>query len=319
MEEPEPLPEVLALGGRRMQVLRYGENPHQRGAIYRLPGRPRGIAAGRQLQGKELSYCNYLDLDAAFRLVRSFREPAACVIKHTNPCGAAVAGDVAEAYRLAYEGDPRSAFGGIVGLNRPCTPAVAEQMGEVFLECVVAPAFEPQALELLARKRNLRLVEVPPEAWVPEPLEVRSVSGGLLAQTPDPVEDPREAMRVVTRREPTPAEWEDLLFALVVCAHVRSNAIVLARGRQAVGVGAGQMSRVEPMEIAIARAGGRARGSVAASEAFFPFPDAVEAAAAAGVTAIVQPGGSVRDQESIATADAAGMAMVFTGVRHFRH
>lgn len=319
MRAGEPFPEHLTAAAERVQVLRYGENPHQQAAIYRWSGAERGVASGRKLQGKDLSYINYLDCDAAFRIASGFAEPACSIIKHTNPCGAAVAADVAEAYRLAFECDSRSAFGGVVGLNRPCTRETAEAMREVFLECIVAPSFESGALEILEAKRNLRLIELPAERWTPDPFEIRGVTGGLLVMTPDPVDDPRSAMEVVSRRKPSDAEWDDLAFAWTICAHVKSNAIVLANLRQAVGVGAGQMSRVEAMELAIGRAGERAKGSVAASDAFFPFPDSVERAGEAGVTAIVQPGGSKRDEESIAAADAAGMAMVFTGKRHFRH
>ncbi|HVE91820.1 MAG TPA: bifunctional phosphoribosylaminoimidazolecarboxamide formyltransferase/IMP cyclohydrolase [Actinomycetota bacterium] len=317
---PEPLPEQLTLSAQRVSTLRYGENPHQSAALYRLPGARRGVAAGRQLQGKELSFINYLDLDAAMRIVASFREPAACIVKHTNPCGAAVGEDAEEAYRLAFECDPRSAFGGIVGLNRPCTAEVAGRLKDhPLLECVVAPGYDPAALELLSGKKNARLIDVSPDEWKLDPVSVTSVSGGLLLQTTDEVSERRDDMRVVSKREPSDVEWEDLLFAWTICWHVKSNAIVLANLRQAVGVGAGQMSRVESMEIAIRRAGDRAKGSVAASDALFPFGDSVETAAAAGVTAIIQPGGAVRDEESIAAADAADVAMVFTGVRHFLH
>ncbi|HVL82132.1 MAG TPA: bifunctional phosphoribosylaminoimidazolecarboxamide formyltransferase/IMP cyclohydrolase [Actinomycetota bacterium] len=321
----EPLPEQLTLSARRVQSLRYGENPHQQAALYSLSGDPRGIASGRQLQGKEMSYINYLDADAVLRIAGAFREPAAVIVKHTNPCGVAVAEDIAEAYRLAFECDPRAAFGGIVGLNRVCTADTAAHMQDAwssspfFLECVVAPGFDEGALGILSAKKNLRVIELPADLWRPDPAKVASVSGGLLVQTDDPLSETREDMRIVTEREPSEAEWDDLLFAWTVCAHVKSNAIVLANLRQAVGVGAGQMSRVESMEIAVRRAGDRAKGSVAASEALFPFGDSIEAAAAAGITAIIQPGGSMRDQEVIDAADANEIAMVFTGVRHFLH
>ncbi len=312
------LSDKVTIAAEKVQDLRYGENPHQPAALYRRAGNT-GIASGEQLQGKELSYINYLDLDAAFRLVSAFEEPAACVIKHTNPCGAATGADIDEAYRLAYECDTRAAFGGIVGLNRPLTPGVAEQMRELFLECIVAPDFEPDSLALLKRKKNLRLLRLPTDRWGLDRSDVKSISGGFLVQATDPVRDPREAMRVVSTREPSAEEWIDLLFAWTVAARVKSNSIVLANGRQAIGVGAGQMSRVEAFEIAVRRAGDRAKGSVAASDALLPFPDNVDVAAEAGVTAIVQPGGSVKDDEVIAAADAAGLAMVFTGVRHFWH
>lgn len=315
----EELLERITVSGELLEILRYGENPHQRAALYRLAGSDSGIAAGEQLQGKELSYINLLDLDAAFRLATAFTDPAACIVKHTSPCGAAAADDITEAYRLAFECDPRSAFGGIVGLNRPVTLGIAEQMRELFLECIVAPDYEADALALLKKKKNLRLMKLPADHWGLDPIDVRSISGGLLVQTTDLMGDDRYQMKVVTKREPSASEWDDLLFAWTVCARVKSNSIVLANARQAVGIGAGQMSRVEAFEIAVKRAGDRAKGSVAASEALLPFADNVEVGAGSGVTAIIQPGGSTRDDEVVAAADAAGLAMVFTGVRHFWH
>ncbi|MGH2759118.1 MAG: bifunctional phosphoribosylaminoimidazolecarboxamide formyltransferase/IMP cyclohydrolase, partial [Actinomycetota bacterium] len=315
------LPDRITVSGELIEQLRYGENPHQRAALYRLSGSGSGVASGEQLQGKELSYINVLDLDAAFRLATAFTEPAACIIKHTSPCGAATAGDITEAYRLAFECDTRSAFGGIIGLNRPVTLGIVEQIRatDLFVECIVAPDYEADALEQLRRRKNLRLIRLPEDRWGSDPLDVRSVSGGLLVQTTDGIVDDRAQMQVVTKRQPSVAEWDDLLFAWTVCARVKSNSIVLANGRQAVGIGAGQMSRVEAFEIAVRRAGERAKGAVAASEALLPFADNVEVGAEAGVTAIIQPGGSSRDDETIAAADAAGLAMVFTGVRHFWH
>ena len=315
----DALPQRLSLSAEMIDVLRYGENPHQRAAAYRLLGPSRGIASGEQLQGKELSFINYLDLDAAFRLATAFAEPAVCIVKHTSPCGVAIGSDIDEAYRLAYECDTRSAFGGIVGLNRPLTRGVAEQMRELFLECIVAPAFDDDALELLGKKKNLRLIVLPSDRWDLDPVDVRSISGGLLVQSTDEMAEGRDDMTVVTKRQPSESEWVDLRFAWTVCARVKSNSIVLANNRQAVGIGAGQMSRVEAFEIAARRAGDRAKGSVAASEALLPFADNVEVAAEAGCTAIIQPGGSNRDEEVVAAADAAGLAMVFTGVRHFWH
>ncbi len=315
----EELLQKVNISAEMLEILRYGENPHQRAAAYKLAGSSGGIAWAEQLQGKELSFINYLDLDAAFRLSSAFSDPAACIIKHTNPCGAAIGADIDEAYRLAYECDTRAAFGGIVGLNRPVTRGVAEQMRELFLECIVAPAYEEGALELFRKKKNLRLMLLPDDRWALDPIDIRSISGGLLLQTTDMLADDRYQMKVVTKREPSESEWIDLLFAWTVCARVKSNSIVLANGRQAVGVGAGQMSRVESFEIAIRRAGDRAKGSVAASDALLPFADNVEVGAEAGVTAIIQTGGSNRDDEVIAAADAAGMAMVMTGVRHFSH
>ncbi len=315
----DELLQKINVSAEMLEILRYGENPHQRAAVYHLQGSSGGIAFAEQLQGKELSYINYLDLDAAFRLSSAFSDPAACIIKHTNPCGAAIGADIDEAYRLAYECDTRAAFGGIVGLNRPVTQGVAEQMRELFLECIVAPAFDEGALELFRKKKNLRLMLLPDDKWALDPIDMRSISGGLLLQTTDMLADDRYQMKVVTKREPSEPEWVDLLFAWTVCARVKSNSIVLANGRQAVGVGAGQMSRVESFEIAIRRAGERAKGSVAASDALLPFADNVEVGAEAGITAIIQTGGSNRDDEVIAAADAAGMAMVMTGVRHFSH
>ena len=315
----DELMERMTISGEILDILRYGENPHQRAAVYKLAGSAHGIASGEQLQGKELSFINYLDLDAAYRLATAFEEPAACIVKHTSPCGVAIGADIDEAYRLAYECDTRSAFGGIVGLNRPLTADVAAQMKDLFLECIVAPGFEEDALERLRRKKNLRLIRLPQDRWVSDPVDVRSISGGLLVQTTDPVRDDRSQMRVVTKRQPSEEEWIDLLFAWTVCARVKSNSIVLANDRQAVGIGAGQMSRVEAFEIAARRAGDRSKGSVAASEALMPMPDNVDVAVEAGCTAIIQPGGSVKDDEVVAAADAAGLAMVFTGTRHFWH
>lgn len=322
----EALPPRVTIAADRMSILRYGENPHQQAGAYRLHGAPHGVASAEQLQGKELSYINYLDLDAAFRLSTAFSEPAACIVKHTSPCGVAIGPDIDEAYRLAFECDPRSSFGGIIGLNRPLTVGVADQLVEfyksgAFMECVVAPDFEPDALEKLqkGRRSTMRLMRLPADRWGLDPLDVKSISGGLLLQTTDFLGDDRDNMRVVTKRQPSDEEWVDLLFAWTVCARVKSNSVVLANGKQAVGIGAGQMSRVEAFEIAVKRAGERAKGSVAASEALFPFPDNVEVGAAAGCTAIIQPGGSVKDDDVIAAADAAGLAMVFTGVRHFWH
>jgi phosphoribosylaminoimidazolecarboxamide formyltransferase/IMP cyclohydrolase len=311
--------ERITISAEMLEILRYGENPHQRAALYRLPGSPRGIASAEQLHGKELSYINYLDLDAAYRLPGAFDEPAACVIKHMTPCGAAIGHDIAEAFRLAHECDTRSAFGGIVGLNRPLTVEVAEYMRKLVLHCIVAPDYEPEALAILKKKKDLRLMKLPQDRWAPDAVDVRSVSGGLLVQTVDPIRDDRSKMQVVTKRQPSEAEWVDLLFAWTVGARVKSNSIVLANNRQAVGIGAGQMSRVEAFEIAVRRAGDRAKGSVAASEALLPFPDNVDVGAEAGCTALIQPGGSVKDDEVIAAADAAGLAMVFTRTRHFWH
>ncbi|MCS7171802.1 MAG: bifunctional phosphoribosylaminoimidazolecarboxamide formyltransferase/IMP cyclohydrolase [Armatimonadetes bacterium] len=312
-------PERLVWGWRRGQEVRYGENPHQAAVFYRDPLAPPGsLARAEQLAGKPLSYNNLLDTDAAWRLVWEFSEPAAVVVKHANPCGCALGRTAEEAVRGALRGDPVSRFGGIVALNRPVDAATARLLQEVFLEVVAAPEFDPQALEILRGKPGMRILRLdrPSEdtGW-----EIRGVLGGVLVQEPDHLVWREEDLRVVTSRTPTPEEWEDLRFAWVVCKHTKSNAIVLARGREVVGVGAGQMSRVDAVRAAVRKAGERARGAVLASDAFFPFSDGVEEAARAGVVAIVQPGGSVRDAEVIAAAERAGCSMVFTGIRHFRH
>jgi phosphoribosylaminoimidazolecarboxamide formyltransferase/IMP cyclohydrolase len=322
----ERFPERLTLTFERAQPLRYGENPHQRAAFYREPFPPAGsIATALQLHGKELSYINMLDADAALELVREFEQPAVVAVKHTNPCGVGVAERIEDAYQRAYDADPVSIFGGIIAFNRPVTLACAERMAELFLEIIIAPAFAEDALAVLRRKKNLRLLEVATAAdgvggaGRHQAYALRSVGGGLLAQEVDRQMTRREECQVVTQRVPSDDEWAQLLFAWRVVKHVKSNAIVLARDSRTVGVGAGQMNRVGAARIAIAQAGELARGSVLASDAFFPLRDTVDAAAAGGVTAIIQPGGSIRDAESVAAADEAGIAMVCTGTRHFRH
>lgn len=304
--------------GRKANDLRYGENPHQRAAAYRM-GAP-GIVGARQLQGGELSFNNLVDLDAAWRLVQEFEPPAAAIVKHTNPCGVAVASTLAEAYQKAYEGDPRSAFLGILALNNEVDATTAERIvtTRFRFEAMVASGVADAAAPVLARRARMRVLVAPAGAEAPA-LEVRSVSGGFLVQTSDVASDGRQGMRVVTKRAPTGREWDDLLFAWRVAKHVKSNAIVLAKDGGAVGVGAGQMSRVEAAELAVQRAGVRAAGSVAASDGFFPYTDSVLALARGGASAIIQPGGAMKDAEAIQVADAAGMAMVFTGTRHFRH
>ncbi len=317
-------PRYLTLPFERAYGLRYGENPHQAGAFYvervAPPGslaRAESVGAG----GKELSFNNLVDVDAALDAVREFDRPAAVVVKHTNPCGVSSSGALVEAYRAAREADPVSAFGGIVALNREVDEATARVLSETFLECVVAPSFAPAALELLRTKKNLRLLET--RGWLgPEHtgLTYKRVGGGLVVQDRDATAAGEVTRgKVVTKRAPSAAELSSLEFAWRVCKHVKSNAIVLAQGEVTVGVGAGQMSRVISVQIACEKAGEKSRGSVLASDAFFPFPDGVEAAARAGITAVAQPGGSVKDAEVIAAADAAGLAMVLTGVRHFRH
>ncbi len=323
----EALPPYLTFALERVAGLRYGENPHQSGAFYRERGAPEGsLARGRSVDagGKELSFNNLVDLDAALEVVREMAGPAAAVIKHSNPCGFAVHERLSEAYRLAREGDPLSAFGGIVALNRACDRATAEVIAETFIEGVVAPGFSAEALELLGKKKNLRLVAVG-ELVPARGLELKRVGGGFVAQGADASGRGEVRLgRVVTKRAPTEAELCGLELAWQVSKHVKSNAIVLARatdvsGGSVVGVGAGQMSRVESVRIACSKAGERAQGSVLGSDAFFPFPDGVELAAQNGVVAIAQPGGSVKDEDVIASADRLGIAMIFTGVRHFRH
>jgi phosphoribosylaminoimidazolecarboxamide formyltransferase/IMP cyclohydrolase len=326
----DPFPDRLALRFRKVGPLRYGENPHQSAAFYaEEPAVPGTLPAARILHGKELSYNNLLDLDSALRLVRSFARPAAVILKHNNPCGAAVADDLEAAFERAYEGDPVSAFGGIVGLNRPVDLATAQRMGVPgrFLECILAPDFSPDALEFLTTKpswrNSVRLVAtdapLSPDSPPPPGHDLRRVEGGLLAQDWDRLAAEPTAAQVATRRAPSAVELADLDFAWRVCAAVKSNAIVLARDGQVVGVGAGQMSRLDSVRIAVEKAGDRARGAALASDAFFPFRDGPDAAAAAGVTAIIQPGGSKRDAETIAACDEHGIAMLLTGRRHFRH
>jgi phosphoribosylaminoimidazolecarboxamide formyltransferase/IMP cyclohydrolase len=309
--------------------LRYGENPHQRAALYEGVDAP-GIDV---LQGKALSFTNLLDVDAAYRIAAEFDEPAAVVVKHTNPCGAATAATLADAYVKARDADPLSAFGGIVGLNRAIDAETARAIGTTFIEAVIAPDVEAEAKVALAAKTSMRVVVphvVERTGGEDDPfaadIELRTIRGGVLLQTIDRVAEahvpwPAEVsgVRVVTRREPSPAEWEALRFAWRICAHVKSNAVVFTARDRTLAIGAGQMSRVDAVRVAVMKAGAALSGSVAASDAFFPFRDGVDAIAAAGATAIVQPGGSVRDAEVIAAADEHGIAMVFTGRRHFRH
>ncbi|HXJ21084.1 MAG TPA: bifunctional phosphoribosylaminoimidazolecarboxamide formyltransferase/IMP cyclohydrolase [Polyangia bacterium] len=313
-------PETLVFSGSLARALRYGENPHQKAAFYALDGAGGpSLAKAEVLQGKELSYNNLLDLDAAMRLCAEFSAPAAAVIKHNNPCGAAIAEGILEAYRRARDTDPVSAFGGIVAVNRPVDGELARELSETFLECVIAPDYAPDALALLAAKKNLRLLESPIAVDAAASFELRSVAGGFLVQTRDNQTASMSDAKVASKRAPTPAELSDLDFAWRVCKHVKSNAIVFAAGGRTLGIGAGQMSRVDSARIAIAKARAPLAGSVVASDAFFPFRDSVDEAAKAGAVAVVQPGGSVRDGESIAAADEHGMAMILTGERHFRH
>jgi phosphoribosylaminoimidazolecarboxamide formyltransferase/IMP cyclohydrolase len=326
-------PEELTLPLKRIQTLRYGENPHQRAAFYRWggvggEGTAPSVANAEVLHGKELSFNNLLDLDAALAAAGSFAAPTVAIIKHTNPCGLACGDTLVEAYRKAHAGDPVSAYGGIIGCNRPVDGAVAQEIHQLFYEAVIAPAFTPEALAILRQKKNIRLLAthapIDPATlnvrlFKSGRFEVRSVSGGLLLQTPDFIGEQELEYRVVTERKPTLEEMTDLVFAWKVVRHVKSNAIVLAHKLAVVGVGAGQMNRVTSVQLAVEKAGERARGAVLASDAFFPFADGVEAAAKAGVTAIIQPGGSIRDEESIRMANQHAIAMIFTGRRHFRH
>ena len=320
-------PPRLTLTVQQKQKLRYGENPHQTAAFYTEPSVNHAcVASAEVLHGKELSYNNILDLDSALNLAREFTDPAAIVIKHNNPCGAATAATLAEAFAHAYEGDTVSAFGGILGFNREVDEATAMQITEPnrFIECVIAPGYSKAAFEILTArpkwKASVRLLRTGPLTQDPaRSLDYRRVDGGLLVQGRDVEADDFGAAKVVTKRPTTDAELADLKFVWIVAKHVKSNAIVLGKNRMIVGVGAGQMSRVDSTHMAVRKAAGREKGSVLASDAFFPFRDNVDLAAAAGITAIVQPGGSVKDQESIDACNEHGLAMVFTGVRHFRH
>ncbi|MGZ4138940.1 MAG: bifunctional phosphoribosylaminoimidazolecarboxamide formyltransferase/IMP cyclohydrolase [Actinomycetota bacterium] len=316
--EKEFPPRITISLERAGGLLRYGENPHQRGALYvEQDAGGNTLARAKQLQGKELSFNNWYDLDAALGAAADFDEPACAIIKHAVPCGLAVGDTIATAYERALDCDRVSAFGGVVALNRPMTAAVAKTMADIFTECVVAPGYEDAALEILGAKKNLRLLLL---EGSPQPgLSYRAISGGFLVQDADVSTESRNDMKVVTNAKPTEDHWRDLLFAWRVCKHVRSNAIVLARDGATVGIGAGQVSRVDAADIAARKAGDRAKGSVMASDAFFPFRDGLDAGAVAGAVAVIQPGGSVRDDEVIAAANEHGIAMVFTGTRHFRH
>jgi phosphoribosylaminoimidazolecarboxamide formyltransferase/IMP cyclohydrolase len=316
------LPERLHFAFTRRQVLRYGENPHQHAALYTPAGAAvSGLAAARQLQGKELSYNNLVDMEAALALAGEFRRPAAVIVKHNNPCGTAEQNTLVEAYVKALACDPVSAFGGVLAFNRPLDAATAEEVAKLFVECIAAPGYEPAALEKFAAKKNLRLLQLSASHAVAHDneLELKRVSGGILMQEQDRHELGEGDLKVVTRRAPTREEIDAMLFGWKVCKHVKSNAIVFARAGQTVGVGAGQMSRVDSVKIAVMKARLPLAGSIVASDAFFPFPDGVEEAAKAGATAVIQPGGSVRDPDVISAADRLDLAMVFCGVRHFRH
>lgn len=319
-----PMPDVLRLSFPKITDLRYGENPHQKAAFYSDPAAAgAGLAGARQLQGKELSFNNLIDLDAAWGLACEFSEPFTAIIKHTNPCGAATGADLRESYLRALAVDPVSAYGSVIAFNRLVDAAAAEELAKLFVEAIAAPGYEPGAVEILSRKKNLRLMEMPAARPGAAPaLLLRGVSGGLLAQTEDPAGMDDAAWKCVTARKPSPAEARALRFAWRIVKHVKSNAIVYAEDGALLGVGAGQMSRVDSARLGAAKArelNHSLSGAVVASDAFFPYPDGLEEAARAGATAAVQPGGSVRDADVIAAADRLGVAMMFTGMRHFKH
>ncbi|TAE59263.1 MAG: bifunctional phosphoribosylaminoimidazolecarboxamide formyltransferase/IMP cyclohydrolase PurH [Nostocales cyanobacterium] len=315
----EGLPDTYTVSGTQLQSLRYGENPHQPAAWYQTGTKPSGWAAATKLQGKELSYNNLVDLEAARRIIAEFTEsPAATIIKHTNPCGTAEADTIFDAYQKAFNADSVSAFGGIVALNRVIDAATATELTKTFLECVVAPGCDQEAQEILTKKGNVRVLTLPDLITGPKET-VKAIAGGFLVQTADDIVADTSKWQVVTDRQPTPAELAELLFAWKVCKHVKSNAIVLSKDRTTLGVGAGQMNRVGSAKIALEQAGDKTQGAFLASDGFFPFDDTVRTAAAAGITAIVQPGGSLRDKDSIKAANELGLLMVLTGVRHFLH
>jgi len=314
-EEGSGLPAFLDIRAPRALDLRYGENPHQKAALY--SNRQGGIAGAEQLQGRELSYNNLVDLDAAWQLIQEFEQPACAIIKHTNPCGCAEGGALVEAYKRALEADPISAFGGVLAFNRALNEEAASEVAKLFVEAIAAPDYEPGALAALASRRNLRLLKVTP-VLADQPM-VKSISGGYLVQTPDTHRLNRAECKLVTERAPGEEEWSALEFGWKVCKHVKSNAIVYARAGQSVSTGAGQMSRVDSVKVGAMKAVLPLQGTVLASDAFFPFADGVEEAAKHGITAVIQPGGSVRDADVIAAANKLGLAMVFTGIRHFRH
>ncbi len=326
LDDPATLPELLSMQAERVAVLRYGENSHQRAALYSRMGR-RGIAQAEQLQGKEMSYNNYVDADAALRAAFDMRKPAVAIVKHANPCGIAVTAanaldPIASAHLRAFECDPVSAYGGVVAANGTVTLKMAENMKDIFTEVIVAPDFEPAALEAFKTKKNLRVLRLPSD-WEQEHMDVRLISGGVLLQDadrfPEDIAETAANWQLVTGEQPDDETMESLIFAWKACRSVKSNAITLAHSGQTVGIGMGQVNRVDSCRLAVERAGERAKGSVAASDAFFPFADGVQVLLDAGISAIVQPGGSVRDEEVIAAAQAAGVPMFFTGERHFFH
>jgi len=322
-EGASPFPLILQPTYRKSKDLIYGENPHQRGALYDEIGVKRvpGVAFARQLHGKEISFNNLADLDAGWDLLREFEEPTVAIIKHQNPCGVACGKGLPETYRKAYTCDPTSAYGGVIVVNRPLDETTAKEIAPVFFEVIIATGYEAGALETLKGKKNLRILEFPAgeEGGQGTTWQLMQILGGMLVQEKDAILIRREEMKVVTRKKPSEEELEDLIFAWKVAKHVKSNAISLAKGKQTVGIGAGQMSRIDSLDFAVRKAGERANGSVLASDGFFPFPDSIHRAAEAGVTAIIQPGGSIRDGEVIKAADEHGIAMVFACIRHFKH
>ena len=330
--DEDPFPEQLTIALQRKETLRYGENPHQLAALYRqvnpLRRTPEGVVNARQLNGKALSYVNILDADAAWCAACDFDAPAAVIVKHMTPCGIASRDDLAEAFARAFDADPISAFGGIVAINRPVDGSLAKAIRSakhptsgqrLFVEIIIAPSFTPDAVETLSKSKDLRILEAPTVDMRSRALELRGVAGGMLVQEYDRMANDPSEMTVLSKRQPTVQELADLRFAWTCCKHVKSNAVVIARDGVMIGMGAGQPNRVESARIAVRQAGGGARGAVSASDALIPFPDTVEVCADAGVTAIIQTGGSIRDEDSIAVCDARGMAMVATGVRHFKH
>lgn len=313
----EQFPDVMTFAYEKAQDMRYGENPHQKAAFYKNALKSYGIAECEQLHGKELSFNNINDANAAIELLKEFKEPAAVAVKHTNPCGVAVADNIYDAYMKAYECDPVSIFGGIVALNRTVDVKTAKELIKIFLEIVIAPDFESEALEVLKKKKNLRILKLK-DGYVRE-YDVKKIEGGLLVQEKDEIDLNEDDLKVVTKKAPSEKEIEDLRFAWKVVKHVKSNAIVLAKDGATIGIGVGQVNRIWPTEQSIKQAGDKAKGSVLASDAFFPFPDVVKAAQKAGITAIIQPGGSQNDALSIEEADNGGISMIFTGIRHFKH
>lgn len=319
-ETKEEFPETYTVTYEKVQDLRYGENPHQHAAFYKNPiDKSTGLASAKQLHGKELSYNNIQDASAALEILAEYNDPAVVAVKHMNPCGIGVAETISQAFTRAYDADPISIFGGIVACNREIDVATAEKLSEIFLEIAIAPGFTEDALEILTRKKNIRLLELKLKKGDTVTKKLTTVSGGVLIQDSDNGTVTPEDLTVATKRKPTEAELENLLFAWRAVKHVKSNAILLAKDNQTIGVGAGQMNRIGSANIAIEQAGDKAKGAVMASDAFFPMPDTVEAAVKAGITAVIQPGGSKRDQDSIAVCDEYGITMVYTGMRHFKH